>query len=364
MSSSQSASILIVDDEPNNFEVIEILLFQQGYDLSYANSGMEAIAQLQVKAPDVILLDVMMPDLDGLEVCQQIKANSDWQHIPIVMVTALQSREDLARCLGAGANDFLSKPVNGLELRARVQSMVRIKQQYDALKQLLLYREESLQLREEMADMVIHDLRNPLSSILLGCYILQASELPDRQYQKVLQIERAGQQLSDLIDSLLIMAKLDGGKVALNLVEVDLYTLGSETIEDFQTIATQRRVELLGKLPGVGTTVHLDAPLLRRVLDNLISNALKFSPTSSQVIVEIDCPSKSQVRIQVKDQGRGVSEELRQSIFEKYEIGESCQGIVQIGLGLTFCKMVVEAHGGRIFVAPQEPKGSIFTVEI
>jgi two-component system, sensor histidine kinase and response regulator len=364
MSSSQSASILIVDDEPNNFEVIEILLFQQGYDLSYATSGMEAIAQLQVKAPDVILLDVMMPDLDGLEVCQQIKANSDWQHIPIVMVTALQSREDLSRCLGAGANDFLSKPVSGLELRARVQSMVRIKQQYDALKQLLLYREESLQLRAEMADMVIHDLRNPLSSILLGCYILEASELPDRQHQKVLQIERAGRQLSDLIDSLLIMAKLEGGKVALNLVEVDLYTLGSETIEDFQTIATQQRVELLGKLLDVGTTVHLDAPLLRRVLDNLISNALKFSPAGSQVILEIDCLSKSQVRIQVKDQGRGVSEELRQSIFEKYEIGESCQGIVQIGLGLTFCKMVVEAHGGRIFVEPQEPKGSIFTVEI
>jgi two-component system, sensor histidine kinase and response regulator len=364
MSLSQAASILIVDDEPNNFEVIEILLFQQGYDLSYATSGAEAIAQLQVKAPDVILLDVMMPDVDGLEVCQQIKANSDWQHIPIVMVTALQSREDLARCLGAGANDFVSKPVNGLELRARVESMVRIKQQYDALRQLLLYREESLQLREEMADMVIHDLRNPLSSILLGCYILQASELPDRQHQKVLQIEKAGRQLSDLIDSLLIMAKLEGGKVALNLVEVDLYTLGTETIEDFQTIATQQRVELFGKLPDVGMTVHLDAPLLRRVLDNLISNALKFSPAGSQVVLEIDCPSKSQVRIQVKDQGRGVSEELRQSIFEKYEIGESCQGIVQIGLGLTFCKMVVEAHGGRIFVEPQEPKGSIFTVEI
>jgi two-component system, sensor histidine kinase and response regulator len=364
MSFNQAASILIVDDEPNNFEVIEILLFQQGYDLNYATSGAEAIAQLQVKAPDVILLDVMMPDVDGLEVCQQIKANSDWQHIPIVMVTALQSREDLARCLGAGANDFVSKPVNGLELRARVESMVRIKQQYDALKQLLLYREESLQLREEMADMVIHDLRNPLSSILLGCYILQASELPDRQHQKVLQIEKAGRQLSDLIDSLLIMAKLEGGKVALNLVEVDLYTLGSETIEDFQTIATQQRVELLGKLPDAGTAVYLDAPMLRRVLDNLISNALKFSPAGSQVVLEIDCPSKSQVRIQVKDQGRGVSEELRQSIFEKYEIGESCQGIVQIGLGLTFCKMVVEAHGGRIFVEPQEPKGSIFTVEI
>jgi two-component system, sensor histidine kinase and response regulator len=364
MSSSQSISILIVDDEPNNFEVIEILLFQQGYDLSYATSGAEAIAQLQVKAPDVILLDVMMPDVDGLEVCRQIKANSDWQHIPVVMVTALQSREDLARCLEAGANDFVSKPVNGLELRARVQSMVRIKQQYDALKQLLLYREESLQLREEMADMVIHDLRNPLSSILLGCYILQASELPDRQHQKVLQIEKAGQQLSDLIDSLLIMAKLEGGKVALNLVEVDLNALGNETVEDFQTIATQQRVELLSQLPEAGTAVHLDAPLLRRVLDNLISNALKFSPAGSQVILEIDCPSKSQVRIQVKDQGRGVSEELRQSIFEKYEIGESCQGIVQIGLGLTFCKMVVEAHGGRIFVEPQEPKGSVFTVEI
>ncbi len=126
-------SILIVDDEPDNFDVIQSLLPGESYKLHYAISGEHAIASLDKFDPDVILLDVMMPGLNGMEVCKQIKAMSKWQAVPIVMVTALSSKEDLARCLAAGADDFVNKPVNGIELRARVSSMLRIKKQHDRI---------------------------------------------------------------------------------------------------------------------------------------------------------------------------------------------------------------------------------------
>lgn len=129
-------SIFVIDDEPDNFDVIETLLHHEGYRLHYAPSGQRALDRLESVQPDVILLDVMMPEIDGIEVCRRIKAQTRWQAVPIVMVTALTDKEDLARCLEAGADDFVSKPVNGIELAARVRSMLRISQQYQEIQQL------------------------------------------------------------------------------------------------------------------------------------------------------------------------------------------------------------------------------------
>ncbi|WP_310481118.1 response regulator [Chamaesiphon sp. VAR_48_metabat_403] len=149
-------SILIVDDEPNNFDVIQSLLPEESYQLHYAISGEQAIASLEKFDPDVILLDVMMPGLNGMEVCKQIKAMSKWQAVPIVMVTALSSKEDLARCLAAGADDFVNKPVNGTELRARVSSMLRIKKQHDRIQSFSKLQRHN-----------IHSLANNLNEIRL-----------------------------------------------------------------------------------------------------------------------------------------------------------------------------------------------------
>ncbi|KAM3106630.1 hybrid sensor histidine kinase/response regulator [Phormidesmis sp. 146-33] len=360
----KTASILVVDDESTNFDVIEILLFKDGHQLSYASSGCAALAWLKTNQPDVILLDVMMPDLDGMEVCRRIKASPVMQQIPVIMVTALNSKESLERCLEAGADDFVGKPVNGSELRARVRSMLRIKQQYDALEGMLQLRDESLQLREDMSNMIVHDLRNPLTNIVLSSQILKLQNLTDKQQQKVEQIEYAGRRLQSLVDSLLIMAKLESGKMLLNRTEVNLCKMGQEVITDFQEIAAQQQIELVSQLPEDHKTFWVDAALMRRVIDNLLSNALKFSPANTQVELEIYYPSETQVHIKVKDMGRGVSEALQHRIFEKYEVGEAFHGVPQVGLGLTFCKMAIAAHGGTISVERQQPKGAVFTIKI
>ncbi|BAZ68557.1 two-component hybrid sensor and regulator [Fischerella sp. NIES-4106] len=348
-------SVLVIDDEPDNFDVVETLLDGENYQLYYAPSGKGALDRLDSFQPDVILLDVMMPDLDGMEVCRRIKADPQWQAVPIIMVTALNATEDLARCLATGADDFISKPVNGVELRARINSMLRIKQQYDNVRALL-------KLREDVVNMIVHDLRNPLASIVLSTEILQLPGLsPQKQQQKVEEIASAGQQLQSLINSLLIMAKLESGKMSLNYTEVDLSAICISAVADIEAIAAQKNLTLVSELPKPGGVVKVDAAIFRRVLDNLLSNAIKFSPSNSQVIIQAEYLEPG-AKVQVVDSGPGVSKDLQQRIFEKYEIGTLVQEVSQIGLGLAFCKMAIEAHHGIIRIEDNHPRGSVFTV--
>lgn len=349
-------SILVIDDEPNNFDVIEALLSDQDYELYYAASGEEGLANLETYNPDLILLDVMMPGIDGIEVCRQIKAMSEWQAVPIIMVTALSAKSDLANCINAGADDFISKPVNAIELRARVRSMLRIKQQYDNLQTML-------KLREDMVKMVVHDLRNPLTIILFGLELLKNPNYPqDKQNIKLNQVYSSAQTLQVLIDDLLNMALLESGQIRLNCTKVDISSVIESAVSNFEAIANQKNQSLVSQLPKVPCKkINIDATLYHRVLDNLISNAIKFSPHNSQIIVSLEFLCEDCI-IQVVDCGPGVPEQLQQKIFEKYEVGTMMSGVSQIGLGLAFCKMVVEAHGDKICVKSNQPQGAIFEI--
>ncbi|NJR59492.1 MAG: response regulator [Cyanobacteria bacterium CRU_2_1] len=364
-------SVLVIDDEPNGFAVIEALLHREGYRLFYAASGIEALERLDAIKPDVILLDVMMPEMNGIEVCRRIKSHLEWKHIPVIIVTALNSKEDLARSLEAGADDFIAKPVNSAELRARVRSMLRIKQQYDSL-------QNTLQLREDMANMVVHDLRNPVATILLSSHIMMdQGELQERELERVRLIQVSAQKLNSMINDLLMMAKMESGRLVLSRTEVDLNALATVVISGFNDIVKTRNIHLKTQLPDPGHWISVDVNLVHRLIDNLVSNAIKFSPTRGIVTLQIEYLDRitnqqqelseslfPQAIIRVSDKGSGIQEEQKQRIFEKFEIGSSVMGISQIGLGLTFCKMVVEAHGGRIWVEDNQPQGSIFIAEI
>ena len=263
--------ILVIDDEIHNFDVIEALLFKEKYDLKHATDGLQALELLTEFQPDLILLDVMMPGLDGIEVCRRIKSNSRTCHIPVVMATALNSKEDMASCLEAGADDFISKPISGLELRARVKSMLRIKQQYDHLK-------ETLQMRDDMSKMIVHDLRNPIGNIALACELLLQGELNEKQRKKAEQISDSWQRLSALTDDLLIMAKMESGKLKLNPTSIDINDLVNKIVDDFTQVATHNNIQLVAQLSEVNKNISIDANLFRRLIENLLSNAIKFSP--------------------------------------------------------------------------------------
>lgn len=365
-------SILVVDDEPDNFDVIETILCQQNYQLHYAASGQEAIDSLKYHQPDLILLDLMMPGIDGIQVCRQIKSMPKLPVIPIIMVTALESKADLARCLNAGADDFISKPVNALELRARVNSMLRIKQQYEDLQTLL-------NLREDLVQMLIHDLRNPITGILLNVEILKNPDFPkEKHIYKLEQIYSSAKILENLVNDLLQITLIESGKLRLNCTLVEISHLIESAIQKFEAIANHKNLSLIKQLPeSPPIQILVDVPMFQRTIDNILANAIKFSPRNSAIILKVestnfvplpsdassDTPSGN-VKIQVIDSGPGVPDELQQAIFEKYEIGTLMPKVSQIGLGLAFCKMVVEAHKGEITVRKNHPKGAIFEINL
>lgn len=351
-------SILVIDDEPQNFEVMEILLFKEGYSLHFALNATEALNFLEEIQPDTILLDVMMPDFDGVELCRRIRANYQWRYIPILMVTALNAKEDLADCLDAGADDFISKPVSGIELRARVRSMLRIKHQYDLL-------QAALRLREDMANMIVHDFSNHLVPIVLGCDIIAAyaENIPQLQKQ-INRMEHSAKQLQSLADSLLMLAKIESGKMSLQRTKVSIIEILESVTATFQTIADHRNIQLISDISDINKFVYVDRQILRRVLDNLVSNALKFSPQNSQIMLRVEYPENAEVRIKVIDEGNGVNDSLKPILFDKYEIGNVLESVSQTGLGLAFCRMAIEAHNGKIYIEDNQPQGAIFTVEI
>ncbi|MBP0017034.1 MAG: hybrid sensor histidine kinase/response regulator [Cyanobacteria bacterium SBLK] len=361
-----SHSLLVVDDDPANFYVIEALLFTEGYELTALESGRETLEWLdRHPLPDLILLDVMMPDMNGIEVCQYLKRQEKTQNIPILIVTALDAKEDMAACLEAGADDFLSKPVNGVELKARVRSLLRIKEQQDALKIALENQAAIAQLREDMASMIVHDFRNPLHSILVGCELLKKTDLQPRQLRQVSNIDIAHKRLLNMTDDLLVMSKFEAGHLQLNIEGFDICTLAREIIVSWEPLAQRKTIQLDLDAPQSGT-VNADANLLHRAIDNLLSNAIKFSfsETTVTVRIEADESTPDRVKICVIDCGMGVEEDVRQQIFQKYNIGTSIQGVCQLGLGLAFCKMVIEAHGGELSVSDNSPQGAIFTIAL
>jgi PAS domain S-box-containing protein len=243
-----------------------------------------------------------------------------------------------------------------------------LSQKNTELEELLQLREETLELREDMSNMIVHDLRTPLTTIVLAAGMI--NKYGDRAGQRALIVRKAGQildsakQLEKMIDSLLFMAKLEAGKILFNLTPTDLNRLGSEVIADFELVANSRDIELRSELPNFGKTMLVDATILRRIIGNLMSNALKFSPVGSHVTLSLEYLPKNHFRVTVADTGTGIPEAEKQKIFEKFEIGSLKKNVSQTGLGLAFCKMAVEAQGGTLAIADNHPQGVIFIVEI
>lgn len=363
---SPTAKILIVDDEPKSLYTMEMLLSQEPYEICFATNGESVMRQVEAEVPDVLLLDVMMPDITGYEVCRRLRADARWKQLPIVLVTALDRKEDVVEGLDAGADEFLTKPVNGPELRARVRSMLRIKSQYDEL-------QDMLQLREDMADMIVHDMRTPISSLMLYTDILTKTGFSQDYCSEIInKIRSQAQRLNAYLGDMLLMAKMRSGDLVLHKTSVNLASQLQLSLTQHQEMAVSKNIGINLELPDEKRTFSLDIKLIERVLDNLLSNALKYSPPNSQIQVILqylendDRPeSLPKIRIQVNDHGPGIPKEQQETIFNKYEVVDiHPDEVPQVGLGLALCKKVVDSHNGRIYIKDNHPTGSRFIIEI
>jgi len=358
------AKVLIVDDEPSARATLEALLHVEEYQLEFAENADEAIVFLEKEPLDLLLLDMMMPGMDGLELCQIIKRNKKWRHIPIILVTALDGKEDLQRGIQAGADDFLSKPVSGIELRARVKSMLRIKAQYDQLQNML-------KLREEMANMVVHDMRSPLCSIIGYSDFLRKSLTTERELGDIEKIRNEAKRINLYLSDLLLTAKMESDKLIINRTEINIKDLTDNVLESHSVQANVRNIRLKADVPDNLPNLYADNNLVIKIMDNLVSNAIKYTDADSEIYFRARCvkwndiKQRPGVRFQIEDQGEGIPDEFQDTIFDKYEVIETHnQGVRQIGLGLAFCKLAVEAHGGKIWIESNKPKGSIFHYQV
>ena len=369
--------ILVVDDVAANVRLLESILLLEDYQVTTASSGPEALEKMRESAPDVVLLDVMMPGMDGFEVCARLKTDPAWACIPVVMVTALQEATDRVSALEAGADDFLTKPVDDVEVVARVKSLVRAKRDRDALDVAFselsaahtdLQRAESM--RDSLTQMLVHDLRTPLTTMLMSLQLLKdtdkdSSPLDAMQSEMIDLSLQGSNRLLALVNDLLDIAKMEGGELKIERLPIDI----AELIDSAQqSVATQLRdtnVELKRSVASGATSLDADAELLRRVLINLLGNAIKFTPRDGQIEISV-AREDDGWSFSVRDEGPGIAPEHRERIFEKFGQVEmrGQSHAPSTGLGLTFCRLAVEAHGGRIWVESDVGQGSVFRFTI
>lgn len=360
------ARVLVVDDVPANVRLLTGILKVEGFQVFTAESGPEALQAIPQFDPDVVLLDVMMPEMDGFEVCERIRATPESAHLPVVMVTALRETADRVRAIEAGADEFLSKPVDALEVVARVRSLTRAKRDREALERAYADLQRAEHLRDSLGEMLVHDLRTPLTTMLASLDLMrtgQAGDLTDLQGQVVHLCTRGGQHLLSLINEILDIGKMESGEMRLEITPVDIAALVSEAWEHVAPQANANDIKLRQNLAA--TPLHADEDLLRRVLINLLGNAVKFSRRSTTVEVRSSLRDGT-FHFAVEDQGTGIHPRDKERIFEKFgQVEARREGRrISTGLGLTFCKLAMEAHGGEIGVDSVPDEGSTFWFSI
>jgi signal transduction histidine kinase len=366
-STPQTSQILVVDDDPRNRKLLEEYLLGAGYSVRVAEDGRSALAMAAERPPDLVLLDVMMPDLSGLEVCRQLKNQPRTRLCQVVLVTALDGVPQRVEGLDTGADDYVTKPVRRDEFMAKVRSMLRARRllaELEEARETVAQRNAKLEelegLKETLTQTLVHDLKNPLAAVL-GNLELMERKADASVVHLVRRSKAAAWRMHQMILNLLDIAQLEEGKLLLHPETIDAGSLARKACQEMEDGAAQRGVALQIVADDATAVLKGDAAVLRRVLDNLLSNAIEHSPQGGVVRVAVS-PCEEGIEISVEDQGSGVPPEHRERIFEKFERLESRKAVpgANRGLGLTFCRLAVEAHGGTIWVDDAPAGGALF----
>jgi two-component system sensor histidine kinase/response regulator len=370
------AAVLVVDDDQRNVRLIESILKGSGYRVLKAYNGEEALQVVETEHPDLLVLDVMMPRVSGFELCQQLKGRYETRLLPVIMVTALNALEDKVQALEYGADDFLTKPINKLELLAKVRSVLRVKALQDELERRKSEIEAANQelvrmqgFKESMMQMVVHDLKNPLASIMGNIQLIQMQSLetltPVRLAELLQRTQESARQLMRMILNILQIGKLEEQKMPLRLEPVVLHALVQENADEMMGLSARDGIRLENRVGTDLPAPYADRELVSRIIANLLSNAFKHTPSGGLVVVDARTEG-DRITLTISDTGEGIPEELQPRIFEKW-VGDSDSSkrlLNDSGLGLTFCRLAVECHGGRIWLKSKAREGTTVFVSL
>ncbi|MBL1174861.1 hybrid sensor histidine kinase/response regulator [Pantanalinema sp. GBBB05] len=378
---SSASVILLVDDNPTNLNILVAALRDSGYKLRVAQDGESAIAQIPYAQPDLILLDVMMPGIDGFETCRRLKADPATQAIPVVFMTALTETFDKVQGFQMGAVDYITKPFEIDEVLIRIQTHLAIQNlqnqlqiQNQQLQQEIHDRQKAQEALQVFLHAVSHDLRNPVTGglmvlqSLLGEAEKQAGSVivPESVIHRMIQSH--DRQL-ELINSLLETQANEVAGVCLHLRPVKLLDLVNQLTADWEALLSKNEAILHNLIPLDLPPVNADPNQLWRVYENLMMNALKHNPpgltlTLAAEIIEVQQTPAEQNQLMmcctVQDDGEGIPPEQSAMMFELYKRGQTARRTVGLGLGLYLCRQIITAHGGEIGVDSTPGTGSRF----
>jgi two-component system sensor histidine kinase/response regulator len=359
------ARILIVDDTPANLGLLAGMLQKEGYKVRAFLEGKTAIEAARAAPPDIILLDVEMPEMNGYQVCAELKKDPKLAQVPVLYVSALAETSDKIKAFESGGVDYITKPFQFEEVRARVETHLALRQlqrnletKYDELRALE-------DLRDNLTHMIVHDLRSPLGAVsgLLQLARMNPNASSDDLRRYMSRAEVGISTLMEMISSLLDVNRFEAGEMPLSREVCDLKTISAQAAKSIEGLLAGR--DFREEAPETPVRVSCDPEIIRRVLVNLISNALKFTPSSGSVAVAI-ARQDTRARVEVRDTGYGIPSEYLNRIFDKFGQVETRKerAVYSTGLGLTFCKLAVEAHQGAIGVTSEVGKGSTFWFEL
>lgn len=355
--------VLVVDDDALTRTVL-VRSLRSSYVVLQAASGGEALERLTETSCDAVVLDVVMPRMNGFEVCQHIKARSSEAFLPVLMLTALD--EPVARRTGfeAGADDFLIKPVSPHELRMRVRTFVRLRRQERAVRAQLEEIRRIQGAKDELVSLLVHDVRNPLQGVTAYLDLLSrrlGGEVPGRCVQLAEECRRATTRARLLLDDLLEVQLVEAGTLRLAREQVDVPELVRVSLTSVASIGEQRELSFDVAVED-GLVGSLDPRLARRALENVIINAIHHAPAGDRILIRAMRDGHDLI-IEVADRGPGVPDTLKQQIFEKFACVESRRrDRTSHGVGLFLVKLATELHGGRATVRDRRGGGTIFSL--
>ena len=361
-------TVLIVDDTPANLGVLVEYLTAAGYRTLIAEDGEDALEQVNHALPDVILLDVMMPGLDGFETCKRLKENPATADIPVLFMTALSGTDDKVKGFAVGAVDYVTKPLQSEEVLARVRTHLTMRAQRQQIAEQAALLEQRNEMKDRFMRIASHDLRNLLSVMSLRCSLLQEEEMPAKDVldESLAKLKTSIGRMNDIIHGFLSHS---GRGFEVTSGRVDLDGLLAEVTEQYRSLAAKKGISLHCPCDEESSDtlplVRADGARTHQVLTNYISNAIKFSPPGSAVVAGAR-RKNGYVRVEVRDHGPGVRPEERDQLFREFAklSNRPTANEESTGLGLSIVKRLVEAQGGQVGASFPDDGGSIFWAEL
>ncbi|HEY4301982.1 MAG TPA: hybrid sensor histidine kinase/response regulator [Candidatus Didemnitutus sp.] len=357
-SSEKPADILVVDDTPANLQLLVGMLKDQGWKVRPVPSGDMALRAVNASPPDLILLDIMMPGMDGFEVIRRLKDNPATRAIPVLFISALDEAEHTVRAFASGAVDYVTKPFQLTEVEARVRTHLEMRRQRVALERSFEQLREMERLRDDLTHMIAHDMRTPLLGLQLALELLAMPPAPggESPVDVMGHARSAVASLIEMVNQMLDVSRLEGGKVEIRRTRVDLAALAPQAVGSIRLLAGTRTLTFA---PATPAPVETDAELVLRVMANLLGNAVKYTSANGHIAVSL-AETPAGWRVEVTDDGPGIAPEYHERIFEKFGQANGVHQRRGTGLGLTFAKMAVEALGGSIGLRSSLGAGSTF----